>query len=109
MENNIHILVAENDLYTRLAISLILEDEGYLVSAAENGLDALEMIVEFQSHSKEVDLIVTDLQMPFLNGFELIQALSKKGINIPSMIITCYKNGEIDLISGFQNLQAINL
>jgi DNA-binding NarL/FixJ family response regulator len=62
------ILVVDDDLGTRLSISDYLEISGYLVTAAENGQKALEMLEKFQPH-----LLITDITMPFMDGYELVR------------------------------------
>lgn len=61
------ILVAEDEDSLREMFVIIFEDEGYLVDAAENGEQAWELI-----NKNHYDLLVTDLYMPKMNGFELI-------------------------------------
>ncbi len=65
-----HILVADDSLNTREIEKSILEAYGYTVSLAEDGLDALEKTRECQ-----FDLIVTDVEMPRMNGFTLTENL----------------------------------
>ncbi len=62
------VLVAEDDLGTRLSVSDYLELQGYGVVTAENGQKALETVSQFQPH-----LIVTDIAMPLLDGFEFVR------------------------------------
>jgi DNA-binding NarL/FixJ family response regulator len=62
------ILVVDDDPGTRLSISDYLEISGYLVTAAENGQKALEMLEKFQPH-----LLITDITMPRMDGYELVQ------------------------------------
>lgn len=62
------ILVVDDDPGTRLSISDYLEISGYLVTAAENGQKALEMLEKFQPH-----LLITDITMPRMDGYELVR------------------------------------
>jgi DNA-binding NarL/FixJ family response regulator len=62
------ILVVDDDLGTRLAIVDYLEASGYSVVAAENGVEGLKLVEKCQPH-----LIVTDVTMPQMDGFELIR------------------------------------
>jgi twitching motility two-component system response regulator PilH len=71
MNNGKHvILVAEDDpLYTNIYINK-LSKEGYEVISVNNGADALK-----QTKERKPDLIILDLVMPVMNGFETLQAL----------------------------------
>lgn len=62
------ILVADDDLGTRLSISDYLDLSGYNVITVDNGLDALTMVEKFHP-----DLMVTDIMMPRMNGYELVR------------------------------------
>ncbi len=67
------ILVVDDDLGTRLSISDYLELSGYTVITAEDGQEALSMLE--QDHP---DLIVTDIVMPRMNGYELVRQLRQQ-------------------------------
>ena len=69
----LQILVAEDDFGTRLAIHDFLEYLGYGVLAASNGQEALELIYQFHPH-----LLITDVMMPYLDGYGLIQEIRKQ-------------------------------
>jgi CheY-like chemotaxis protein len=63
-----HVLVAEDDSATRNFIVAALTDEGYEVTAAADGKSALERCAEAKP-----DLVVLDLNMPILDGFEFLR------------------------------------
>jgi DNA-binding NarL/FixJ family response regulator len=67
------ILVADDDFGTRLSISDYLEMSGYSVVMAENGQEALAMVETYQPH-----LIITDITMPRLDGYELVRQVRQK-------------------------------
>lgn len=77
----------DSPLYRELS-SNSLQDEGYSVLTAENGLEAYE---KWQNQS--VDALVTDLNMPELDGFELIRQVRNKpgGSRIPILVATVRK------------------
>ena len=64
------ILLAEDDPTVRRFVLSVLEDQGYHVLAAENGIKALELCA---GHAGSIDALVTDVVMPELNGRELAQ------------------------------------
>ncbi len=61
------------------------------VVTAENGKKAVELL-----EKSKVDLVVTDLKMPVMDGFELLAYLSKKHPGIPVMVMTAFGNSEVD-------------
>jgi len=67
------ILVADDNLGTRLSVSDYLEISGYSVITAEDGQQALSMIDRYHPH-----LIVTDINMPKLDGYELVRKVRQK-------------------------------
>ena len=67
------ILVADDDLGTRLSIGDYLEAIGYLVVAAENGQEALKLVEEYQPH-----LVITDITMPQMDGYELVSRMRQR-------------------------------
>lgn len=67
------ILVADDDLGTRLSIGDYLETVGYSVLRAENGQEALKMVGKFQPH-----LIVTDVIMPRMDGYEFVRQVRQQ-------------------------------
>ncbi|MGA7933684.1 MAG: response regulator transcription factor [Kovacikia sp.] len=67
------ILVADDDLGTRLSISDYLEAAGYFVISAENGQEALRLVDNYQPH-----LIVTDITMPQMDGWELVRQIRQR-------------------------------
>jgi CheY-like chemotaxis protein len=80
------ILVVEDERPIRTLISLALKHEGYHVTEAEDGLEALEAL-----RRDPPDLMLLDLRLPRLTGIELIQHLcSDGGIPCPVVVMTAY-------------------
>ena len=67
------ILVVEDDVSVRLTISKLLADQGYEVSTASDGFDAL-----LQLRDTVPDLILSDLNMPQMSGFELLSVVRRR-------------------------------
>ncbi len=67
------ILVVDDDLGTRLSISDYLELSGYIVITADDGEKALKFVEDYHP-----DLIVTDIVMPRMNGYELVRQVRQK-------------------------------
>ncbi len=77
------ILVADDNEMNRLVASTILEGYGATVTEAENGQEALEAL-----EKTPTDLVLMDIQMPVLNGYDAAQAIRKTGSNIPVIALT---------------------
>jgi putative nucleotidyltransferase with HDIG domain len=73
--DNFHILVVEDDELIRDMIKQNVESAGYECTIAESGLDALKILDEGK---KNVDVIITDIRMPGLNGIELTMKVKDK-------------------------------
>lgn len=87
------VLVVEDDLDTRSWLSRTLEDNGWMVSEAENGRTALEQIAEVAP-----DLVLLDLMMPEMDGFEFLEELHRTdaGRRVPVVVITAADLGQED-------------
>jgi len=68
------ILLAEDAAFFREQIRAILDDEGFNVITAEDGAVAWNLL---QAHDEEISIVVTDIEMPNMNGFELTQKIKK--------------------------------
>ncbi len=77
------ILLVEDDEEIRSLLSWILESEGYAVTTAENGADALALVDDFRP-----DLVMLDGYMPVLDGVGFATALRERGISLPILAMT---------------------
>ena len=91
-----NILVAEDDRDLRELFCSVLTDHGYHALPAENGEEALHIRDDAQ-----VDLIITDLMMPRLDGYELVRMLRDSGDTTPILIITARSEAS-DIREGFR-------
>lgn len=78
-----HILVVDDDKNTRMFFRGLLEGAGYTVSNAENGLSALEVMEK--SH---IDLVVLDIMMPKMDGYEFTKTLRQSNNNLPILMVS---------------------
>ncbi len=92
MDKKKHIFLVEDELHLRYTLSLILRKSGFLVTSAEDGEKAFQMIEDIISQAGKIDMLVTDIQMPGMNGIEIIDKLRKKNIDLPCLVITGYSN-----------------
>jgi two-component system alkaline phosphatase synthesis response regulator PhoP len=90
------ILVAEDDPLTREALIACLEGEGFAVTAASNGLEAIE------SWKRDPpDLVCLDLMMPGLDGYEVCRRIRASDPRLPVVFLSA-KNEEIDIVVGLE-------
>jgi DNA-binding response OmpR family regulator len=89
------LLFIEDDDAIRLALRLALEDEGYTVVEAANGADGLAAF-----RANEVDLVLLDLRLPDLSGFDVCRALRAESI-VPIIIITAQTDTH-DMVAGLE-------
>lgn len=89
------ILIAEDDRELRQLFSHVLTRNGYYVRGVSNGLEALSALGE-----DYFDLIISDVMMPELDGFQLAEALRDSGNNTPLLMITARDSFD-DMRHGF--------
>lgn len=85
------ILIAEDDELILKTIEHKLLKEGYEVILTRNGQEAIDRI-----HSTNVDLIITDIMMPFASGVEILSAVKSTGKDIPVIMLSSM--GQEDVI-----------
>ena len=90
------IFIAEDELNMRKGLQNNLEFEGYEVNCAEDGEEALEQIKK-----NSYDLIILDVMMPKMSGFDVCKAARKIGIETPIILLTA-KGEEIDKVLGLE-------
>ncbi|MGO9016501.1 MAG: response regulator [Dissulfurispiraceae bacterium] len=79
------LLIVDDDKTTRKLLSLYLKGKGYEVVPAENGLDAIEKL-----GTESINLVVTDMNMPYMDGIELTKTLRSDTVlkDIPIIMVT---------------------
>ena len=90
------ILLVEDDERLKQLYQSVLERAGFLIFAVTNGVEALK-----QLESTQVDMIITDIMMPAMDGYELLATLRNSRIETPVLIITAKADFE-DKKKGFQ-------
>jgi CheY-like chemotaxis protein len=83
------VLVVEDDRTTRGVVAGYLRRRGYRVEEARDGIDALAVIEREAPH-----VVVTDLEMPRLDGFGLLRALRRTHPDLPAIILTAHESVE---------------
>ncbi len=92
----VHILVVDDDKNTRRFIKAVLEEEQYIVLTASNGVEALDIL-----DTTHIDLIVLDIMMPKMDGYELTEILRSVQNELPILMVSA-KQLPADRKKGFQ-------
>ena len=90
-----HILVVEDNANTRKLMEAVLKQNGYEPLLAADGVEALEVL-----DNKHVDLIVLDVMMPRMDGYEFTETLRSSGCELPILMVTA-KEKPADKRKGF--------
>ncbi|MBI2384434.1 MAG: Flp pilus assembly complex ATPase component TadA [Elusimicrobia bacterium] len=88
------ILVAEDDADTRGLIQRVLENQGYAVATAADGVEALALLA-----AGTFDLILSDVNMPNLDGLKLMEMKAQKRIDTPVIFFTAEEEGEAQALA----------
>jgi chemosensory pili system protein ChpA (sensor histidine kinase/response regulator) len=97
-ESKRRVLLVDDSVSVRKFVGGMLERAGFHVVAARNGAEALQLLTE-----QSVDVVVTDLEMPRLNGYELIRDLHRERStrNVPVVVLTTRAGAKhVDLARG---------
>ncbi|MGG7178455.1 response regulator transcription factor [Clostridium paraputrificum] len=92
----VKILIVEDNNKLRKLIDVYLSHNGYKTYNATDGLEALEII-----NNNMIDLVICDIMMPNMDGFELVEELRTIYTNLPILIVTA-KEAKEDKILGFK-------
>ncbi|WP_345268992.1 response regulator [Nibrella viscosa] len=89
MKNRFHVLIAEDDPFIRKVLRHALEDE-FEVSTQVNGIEAMSWLEK----GNPVDILVTDLQMPHMDGRELIRTVRSSPLfaKLPIIILSTFED-----------------
>jgi DNA-binding response OmpR family regulator len=90
------VLVVEDDPSIMLGLRINLESEGYAVVSAEDGERAVEVVRE-----QPPDLIILDVMLPKMNGFQVLQTVRREGFAMPIIVLSA-RTGEMDKVTGLE-------
>lgn len=90
------ILIVEDDSGIRVILQDTLTSQGYDVVTAENGIKGLKLAKELRP-----DLVILDVMLPLMDGFEICKRMRKEGITSPVMMLTV-KDEEVDKVLGLE-------
>ncbi|MGZ5474798.1 MAG: response regulator [Thermoanaerobaculia bacterium] len=86
------VLVVEDNVLNRELTSALLRSDGYDVVVAQDGAEALMTLGR-----EQVDLMLLDIDLPFIDGHKLLQAVKEKGINVPAIFVSGLPGEEPEL------------
>lgn len=92
-----HILIAEDDERLAAALEKILKDNGYDIDVVHDGQEGLNYATVGQ-----YDVIILDVMMPKMNGFEVTKEIRRAGVSTPVMLLTA-RDATADKIVGFDS------
>lgn len=97
-----HILIAEDEDYNQLVVQSMIEIlyPHVTMDIVSNGVEALEKI-----QNTSYDLLLSDVDMPLMNGYELVSEVKKLGLQIPMICVTAFAiSGDKEklLLHGFE-------
>jgi len=95
------ILVADDEANIRLLLEEVLAEEGYQVTTAATGREALRRILK-----EQFDLLIFDIKMPEINGLELVEKIRELKKNTPVIICSAYKHLQDDYVVGTSDIAA---
>lgn len=87
----LNILYVEDSQSTRESTSIVLRDIFHEVFIAHDGVSGYDT---FSIKNDEIDIIITDIQMPNMNGFEMIEKIRKKSPDIPIFVFSAYNESD---------------
>jgi DNA-binding response OmpR family regulator len=92
----VYILIVDDDLFANTLVQFVLSKEGYEVETTDNPNGAMHMIAK-----REPDLLIVDVMMPYLSGFEFATKLREAGYDVPFIFMTAQDGLESKLL-GFK-------
>jgi two-component system, cell cycle sensor histidine kinase and response regulator CckA len=90
--NEVSVLVVDDEPTVRRFASRVLREAGFEVKEAADGIDALSLI---RSGVVELDVVVSDIVMPRMNGVELLQSLSRECPRLPVILMSGYDMNQL--------------
>jgi len=95
-----HILIVDDEENTRLGLSKLLSQEGYVIALAANGTEALELL-----RRQRINLVISDINMPDMNGIGFLREVSRRFPSTNVIMITAY--GGVETYLEAMNLGAL--
>ncbi len=90
------VLIVEDDASIALGLRINLEADGYDVLSAEDGEAGLAL-----ARGEAPDLLILDVMLPKMNGFQVLQAIRREGLMMPIIVLSA-RNAEMDKVTGLE-------
>jgi DNA-binding response OmpR family regulator len=90
------VLVVEDDPSIALGLTINLQGEGYEVLSAEDGETGFDL-----ARAQKPDLVILDVMLPKMNGFQVLQAMRREGLLMPIIVLSA-RTGEMDKVTGLE-------
>jgi DNA-binding SARP family transcriptional activator len=87
-----NILVVEDNVLNRELTNALLKSAGYVVQLAKDGAEAL-----MQVGRQKVDLILLDVDLPYIDGHSLLQAIRENGVDVPTIFVSGIPGDEVEV------------
>ena len=89
---NKSVLIVDDDARMLRALDKVLTSEGAVITCAEWAGDAIDILME---RKKRVDLVITDLRMPFVSGMTVVYAIHKILPELPIIVLTAFGSPDV--------------
>jgi len=93
----VNILIVEDDLHLSEALKQIVEEQNYIVDVVHDGMDGL-----YYASNNEYDVIILDVMLPKMNGYDVIKMLRKQNVSTPTLMLTA-KSEILDRVAGLDS------
>jgi len=93
----VNILIVEDDLHLAEALKQIVEEQNYIVDLVHDGMDGL-----YYASNNEYDVIILDVMLPKMNGYDVIKMLRKQNVSTPTLMLTA-KSEIFDRVVGLDS------
>ncbi len=96
------VLIVDDERAAREAVALVLLANGCTILTAENGKEAMEVIETGRMLKRSIDLLILDLQMPKMDGRDVLRELARMGLHIPVIVVSGWVTAEGLMDTGYQ-------
>jgi len=93
----VNILIVEDDLHLAEALKQIVEEQNYIVDVVHDGMDGL-----YYASNNEYDVIILDVMLPKMNGYDVIKMLRMQNVSTPTLMLTA-KSEILDRVAGLDS------
>ena len=94
-----HVLVVDDEPMLRMVVEEMLASEGHTVEVASGGPEASELIQDRHQNGNPFDVVVSDIEMPVLNGRMLAEFIENESPNTEVILMTGWADAQLDVDS----------